>query len=71
MSRKAIEVMELKADGYEICSEMIGEVFAKKLTYRSVPVRPVYTTYSRAKGQHFLNGVNIILQLLTRMMRRV
>ena len=71
LSRRALQRIELKADGYEICSEIIGEVVSKGLKYKSVPVKVVYTGYSRAKGQHFLNGINIILQLLTRMMRRV
>ena len=70
-SPKAIRTMDLKADSYAICSEMVGEIFAKGLRYGSVPVQPVYTTYSRAKGQHFLNGINIILHLFARMMRRV
>ncbi len=63
--------MELKADQYDICSEIVGEIFSKGLTYSSVLVKPVYTSYSQAKGQHYLNGINIILQLLVRMMRRV
>jgi len=70
-SRSALAVMELKADGYDICSEIVGEIFSKRLRYKSIAVRAVYTTYSRAKGQHFLNGINIILQLFVRMMRRV
>ena len=70
-SRKALESIELTANGYDICSEIIGEIFSKKLSYRALPIKAVYTTYSRAKGQHFLNGVNIILHLFIRMMRRV
>ncbi len=70
-SRKALEEIELTANGYDICSEIIGEIFSKQLSYRALPVKAVYTTYSRAKGQHFLNGVNIILHLFVRMMRRV
>ena len=71
LSRSALQTMELKADQYDICSEIVGEIFSKGLTYSSVPVKPLYTSYSQAKGQHYLNGVNIILQLLVRMMRRV
>ena len=71
LSRRALQRIELKADGYAICSEIIGEIFSKGLKYKSLPVKVVYTGYSQAKGQHFLNGINIILQLLTRMMRRV
>jgi glycosyltransferase involved in cell wall biosynthesis len=70
-SRRALEVMDLSSPGYEICSEIIGEMYRKNLTYKSLPVKAVYTQYSRAKGQHFLNGINIILGLLMRLMRRV
>jgi len=70
-SRTALNRMKLNASGYEICSEIIGELYRNNLRYKSLPVRAVYTTYSHAKGQHFLNGVNIILGLLMRLMRRV
>jgi len=70
-TRQAVEAMELNSAGYEICSEMIGEIYRKKLRYKSIPVRAVYTPYSRSKGQPFLNGVNLILGLFMRLMRRV
>ncbi len=69
-SRQALETMSLNSTGYEICSEIIGEIYRKKLRYKSFPVRAVYTRYSRAKGQHFLNGIDLILRLLMRFMRR-
>jgi len=71
MSRQALERMNLNAPGYEICSEIIGELYRNILRYKSLPVKAVYTQYSQAKGQHFLNGVNLILGLLMRLMRRV
>jgi UDP-N-acetylglucosamine---dolichyl-phosphate N-acetylglucosaminyltransferase len=70
-SRSALARMKLNASGYEICSEIIGELYRHKLRYKSLPVKAVYTRYSQAKGQHFLNGINIILGLLMRLMRRV
>jgi glycosyltransferase involved in cell wall biosynthesis len=70
-SRTALDKMELKSAGYEICSEIIGEIVRNDLSYKSLPIKAVYTNYSKAKGQHFLNGVNLILQLFERMMRRV
>ena len=70
-SRRALEAMDLRSAGYEVCSEIIGEVYRKKLRYKSVSVKAVYTKYSQAKGQHFLNGINLILGLLMRLMRRV
>jgi glycosyltransferase involved in cell wall biosynthesis len=70
-TRKSVATMELNCAGYEICSEIIGEIYRRNLRYKSIPVRAVYTPYSRAKGQHFLNGVNLILGLFMRLMRRV
>lgn len=70
-SRRALDLMDLSSSGYEICSEMVGEMYRKNLSYKSLPVKAVYTKYSQAKGQHFLNGINIILGLLMRLMRRV
>jgi hypothetical protein len=70
-SRNALSRMKLNASGYEICSEIIGELYRNDLRYKSLPIKAVYTNYSHAKGQHFLNGVNIILGLLMRLMRRV
>ncbi len=71
ISHDALQRMEIHASGYEICSEIIGELYRKNLRYKSLPVKAVYTRYSQAKGQHFLNGVNLILGLLMRLMRRV
>jgi glycosyltransferase involved in cell wall biosynthesis len=70
-SREALYKMELKSEGYEICSEIVGEIYRKDLRYKSVPVKAVYTKYSQAKGQPFLNGINLILGMLVRLMRRV
>jgi glycosyltransferase involved in cell wall biosynthesis len=70
-SREALDAIDLRCGGYEICSEIIGEIYRNKLRYKSVPIRAVYTDYSRAKGQHFLNGVNLLLGLFMRLMRRV
>jgi len=69
-SRTAAEVLDLRSSGYEICSEIVGEIYRKNLCYKSVPIKSIYTDYSQAKGQHFLNGVNLILGLLTRWVRR-
>lgn len=70
-TRKALEKMELNCAGYEICSEIVGEIYRRDFRYKSIPVRAVYTPYSRAKGQPFLNGVNLIIGLFMRLVRRV
>jgi len=70
-SKQALAAMDLKASGYEICSEIIGEIYRKNLRYKSAPINAAYTRYSRSKGQHFLNGINLILGLFERLMRRI
>ena len=70
-SRAAAEKLELRSSGYEICSEIIGEIYRRGLRYKSLPVKAVYTRYSQAKGQPFLNGVNLLIELFIRLVRRV
>jgi glycosyltransferase involved in cell wall biosynthesis len=70
-TRRAAAKMELNCAGYEICSEIVGEIYRNDFRYKSIPVRAVYTPYSRSKGQPFLNGVNLILGLFERLVRRV
>ena len=70
-TRHAADALDLRSSGYEICSEIVGEIYRKKLRYKSLPIKPVYTAYSHAKGQHFLNGVNLVLGLLMRWVRRI
>jgi len=70
-NRRSLNIIELDSAGYEICSEIIGEIVRNQLSYKSLPVRAVYTQYSRAKGQPFLNGINLVLNVFVRMLRRV
>ena len=67
---EALRRMELSALRYEICSEIVGEITYKSLRYGCVPVQAAYTKYSRMKGQNFLNGINVILQLFSRVLTR-
>ncbi len=68
-SRKAVTMIELKTSGYELCSEIIGEIKNKKLRYTEVPISTIYTDYSKRKGQLALNAVNIILGILVSKIR--
>jgi glycosyltransferase involved in cell wall biosynthesis len=70
ITSEALSRMKLNSPGYEICSEFIGEVHRNHLSYKSLPVKALYTQYSQRKGQPFLNGINLILGMLTRLLRR-
>ena len=65
-SKKAISKLELTSNGYEICSEIVGEIQRLKLKYTEMPIRTIYTEHSKKRGQYPLNAVNIILKLLIR-----
>jgi len=65
-SKKAIRKLELTSNGYEICSEIISEIQRLKLKYTEMPVKTIYTEYSKKRGQYPLNAINIIIKLLIR-----
>lgn len=50
-------------------SEILALIAQHRLRYCEVPVHIVYTEYSRAKGQSFLSGVNILWDLVRGGMR--
>ena len=70
ISSDALLRIKLNSPGYEICSEFIGELHRNRLSYKSLPVKAIYTPYSKRKGQPFLNGVNLILRMFMRLLRR-
>lgn len=65
-SKKAIENLRWKTDGYEFCSEMLWRAKQLNLVIVEYPISAVYTDYSRGKGQNNWNAVNIIKSLTRR-----
>lgn len=65
-SKKALQKMRLSSGGYEICSEIIGEINRLKLRYFEMPIKTIYTKYSKKRGQYPLNAVNIVIKLITK-----
>ena len=66
LRRKALERIQLTYDRYEFCSELIGEIKNQRLSYAQIPIKVIYTDYSRSKGQNFLNGIKMVLRLIFR-----
>ena len=50
-------------------SEILSIVARHRLSYVEHPVTISYTTYSRAKGQHGYNAVNIVVDLMVNRLR--
>ncbi len=69
-SRRALSQVNLESVGYEFCTELIREVRVRGLRYTEVPIKTIYTEYSRKKGQLLWNSFNIVVSLLTRSILR-
>ncbi len=52
-----LELSSTSPPGMEISSQIIEEIYTKKLRYAEIPIKPVYTDYSLSKGQSFLTGL--------------
>lgn len=61
---RAIRKMDLHSIGYEVCSEMIGEIKRNGLCLVEIPIETIYTDHSKAKGQNWLNAVNILTRII-------
>lgn len=66
LSKKALTKMKLRFDGFEFCSEMVGEIRRHNLRWAEVPIRVIYTDHSASKGQSIMNGVRMVLRFIMR-----
>ena len=69
LNRRALESIRLKLPRMAYASELQSAIGRQGLSYLEEPVSVIYTEYSRSKGQHNLNAVNIIFDLAARRMR--
>lgn len=65
-SRRALEQLQWKTNGYEFCSEMLWRAKQLGLKISEYPIKAIYTDYSKRKGQNNWNAINIIKSLLKR-----
>ena len=68
-SKKALDCIEIKTEGMEVSSEIFSEVKKHRLKVAEIPIRVIYTAYSRSKGQDNLNAFNVLVKLLLRLGR--
>ena len=66
---EALSKIRIRSNGFEFCSEIVREIKIHNLSYREVPVRVIYSDYSRSKGQSFYNGVKTAWKLLIKNLR--
>lgn len=67
---KTLENIEIKARGYEFCSDLIRQAATAKLRITDAPVRVFYTKESMKKGQSFAVGLHTVGRLILRSIMR-
>jgi glycosyltransferase involved in cell wall biosynthesis len=68
-NHQAINNIEIKTERMEVSSEIINEIKLKRLVLAEVPIKVIYTKYSRAKGQSNTNAFNIAYKLFLMLFR--
>lgn len=68
-SKKALGLIDFKADRMEFSSEILLEAKRNNLRIKEVPITAIYTPYSRKKGQRNLNAIPVFMKTLARMAR--
>lgn len=63
-SRKALEELEIKANGFDWASEVMAEIKRKKIKFLEAPIKVRYSRYSLSKGQNFFVGIKTFFGLL-------
>lgn len=68
-SKKAIGLIDYKADKMEFSSEILLESKRHNLRVTEVPIKAIYTQYSRGKGQKNSNAIPIFIKFLVKFFR--
>ena len=69
-SRKAADSINTRYDRYEYDSEVIREIYLRKLSFTEIPITVRYTEYSMGKehGQGIINGFKTLYKMIWRLM---
>lgn len=66
LGKKAIDSIQISQRGMTHASEIIEEIKTKNLKFKEIPVKILYTDYSKSKGQSSLNSFKIVSKILFR-----
>lgn len=64
LSKRAIQLINLKSNRMEVSSEFFGEIHRLGLKFTEIPIHIRYTPYSLKKGQKNSHSANVLLKLL-------
>ncbi len=68
-NRRGIEKIQLRTDRMEVSNEFFSEIKRHRLRLVEVPIRVIYTNYSRSKGQRNSNAFSVGVKLVLRLFR--
>ena len=68
-SHRALEVLQYSSYGYEAEVELFSQVKRHRLRCAEVPIKTIYTDYSRSKGLGFSQAVTMLFTLVFRLLR--
>ena len=68
-SKKALKLIDFRGERMDFSSEILLEAKKNKLKIAEVPIRAIYTEYSRKKGQKNLNAIPTFSRFLVRLLR--
>lgn len=65
-NKKAYSNIKITYDRYEFCSEIIGQIKKKNLTFKEIPIKVIYNDHSMNKGhgQGLFNGFKMIWRFM-------
>lgn len=69
LSKKAVENIDFKGDRMDFSSELLMEAKKNRLRIKEVPIKAIYTDYSRSKGQKNINAFPIMARFLVKFLR--
>ncbi len=69
-SRYALSQINITANGFEFCTEVIRAIANANLTYAEYPISVYYSEESMAKGQNFSTGIVTVFKLIVRSLMR-
>lgn len=61
---KALERIRIWSDHYSVSSEIIVQVGEENLSFRTIPIKGIFTDYSRASSTTIASGIKIFFDLL-------
>lgn len=67
---KALKHIEVTANGFEFCSEIVREVSTARLSYGEFPITVYYSEDTMAKGQNIATGLTTVFKLIVRSLMR-